>query len=412
YTGCLAHAEVTFVEETGQVSRIVGYFEHNTRCKETVLTRFPAVPLHPHVVEIALLQLRAGADIAQIRNKNLEMFTRKLYRGQSTADPAQLNVRYELQTSDFSRLYRQHYRNDYGIDVSTPPEHNVDNWLDPSSPHYKHEIATSVFHYAARAEQNDRFKVCIATPEMREAAWKYCHHKQLVLDGTFGVCTSRLLLWIAMGVDEARHGVPVAMFLFSAPSGSRATHAGYNSEILTELLGKWRDWMGSRAGEPFEPFAAMTDTDTKERTALLRIWPAIVLLLCKFHVRQCWTNKRNLLFNKQPAFWRAYLESRTRSLEEALLQTTCYEDAVLLLDIEEAVLRAISKDEPSEKASSAGLSYLSYIRTTWMPKDMWVGWSRRGREEAARRMAIPVEDVLPTTNHLEAFNGSLKKTHL
>lgn len=246
------------------------------------------------------------------------MFSGALYRDQQGADRTQLNARYELQSGDFSRLYRRHYRDMYHIDVSTPAEYNVDNWLDPSSPHYKPEVATSIFHYAARVEESEeRLKVCIATPEMREAAWKYCHGKQLILDGTFGVCTSRLLLWIAMGVDEAGHGIPVALFLFSAPTGTRATHAGYDTNIITELLTEWKTWMGTREDGGFAPCVGMTDSDTKERAALLRVWPDIILLLCKFHLRQCWTNKRNSLFSKLPPFWRSYVEGRARTLEEA-----------------------------------------------------------------------------------------------
>ena len=65
YTGCLAHADITYVEtpngSPGEILRIIGYFQHNTACSESVLVRFPAVPLHAHVVEVALQQLRAGA---------------------------------------------------------------------------------------------------------------------------------------------------------------------------------------------------------------------------------------------------------------------------------------------------------------------------------------------------------------
>ena len=67
---------------------------------------------------------------------------------------------------------------------------------------------------------------------MDAAAWEYGHHSQVMLDGTFGVCTTRLLLFIAMAVDEQGKGVPIAFFLFSAPTGNRATHAGYNTAIL------------------------------------------------------------------------------------------------------------------------------------------------------------------------------------
>lgn len=95
-----------------------------------------------------------------------------------------------------------------------------------------------------------------------------------------------------------------------------------------------------------------------------------------------------------------------------LLQTVSYEHAQQLLAAEELVFRAIATDEPGSKAQDAGLSFLAYLQSTWMPQVMWTSWSRKGREDAARRMGIPFENVLPTTNHLEAFNGSLKKTHL
>jgi hypothetical protein len=99
---------------------------------------------------------------------------------------------------------------------------------------------------------------------MVEASWKYVQQKQLVLDGTFGLCASRLLLWIAMGVDDNNHGIPVALFLFSAPSGMKATHVGYDTRILAKSLQAWRAFLGERDGVQFTPYVGMTDTDTKE----------------------------------------------------------------------------------------------------------------------------------------------------
>lgn len=89
-----------------------------------------------------------------------------------------------------------------------------------------------------------------------------------------------------------------------------------------------------------------------------------------------------------------------------------HEAAIKLLEDEEQILKAIATDDTGQKACSAGLAYLAYMRSQWMPRAMWEGWSRKGRIDAAKRMGIPVEGVLPTTNHLEAFNGSLKKNHL
>lgn len=252
------------------------------------------------------------------------------YRDQAQADahPAEANSRYNLQTSDFRSLYRRHYREAFGIDISVAPEQNVHNWLDPESRFFKRDIRDAVFHYSARTTEAERLKVCIATPEMQRAAWKYCHGGQLVLDGTFGLCDSRVLLWIAMGVDENNNGVPVAMFLFSAPTGNKATHAGYDTAILTELLTTWRDSL-TRTGPPpscssitpgtvFAPDVGMTDTDTKERGALLKVWPLILLLLCRFHIRQCWTNRRSSLIKTLAgSTWHEYTNKHLHTLEEA-----------------------------------------------------------------------------------------------
>lgn len=170
----------------------------------------------------------------------------------------------------------------------------MDDWLNPDSPNFRADVAEAVFHYSARAEAGDRFEICISTPEMDEAAWKHVHHLQLVLDGTFGVCSARLLLFIALGVDEDNKGVPIAFFLFSASTGAKATHASYNTAILEKLLQTWKMRITTKFGA-FEPYSAITDTDTKERGALLHIWPNVVLLICKFHLRQCWTNHRKKL---------------------------------------------------------------------------------------------------------------------
>ena len=46
----------------------------------------------------------------------------------------------------------------------------------------------------------------------------------------------------------------------------------------------------------FNPLVAIADTDTKWGGALKDVWPCIWLLLCCFHLWQCWTNqhKRSL----------------------------------------------------------------------------------------------------------------------
>jgi hypothetical protein len=149
---------------------------------------------------------------------------------------------------------------------------------------------------------------------MRSAAIRFIYQKQLVLDGTFGLSSARLLVWIAMGIDDNNHGLPVAFFLFSAPSGTKATHAGYNTSILAKLLGRWKALFSA---DNFEPSVAITDTDAKERGALIVTWPNITLLLCRFHLRQCWTNKRNSLLGAgQANFFMAHVTSRISDLDK------------------------------------------------------------------------------------------------
>jgi len=207
------------------------------------------------------------------------MFQNCAYREQLAFDPRTANHRYELLPSDFSSLYRKHnWQN--GINIEFAPEYNLDNWLNPKHPDYKPALHQAVFYYCSWSARDERLKVCISTKEMDTSAWKYGHRSQIILDGTFGVGSTYLLLFITMGVDEKGRGVPLAMLLFSAPTGNRATHAGYNTDILAELIEEWKSHLGQQNNNPFCPFAAITDTDTKERLALVQLWPLIILLLC------------------------------------------------------------------------------------------------------------------------------------
>ena len=63
-------------------------------------------------------------------------------------------------------------------------------------------------------------------------------------------------------------------------------------------------------------------------------------------------------------------------------------------------------------AATAGLTYLKYLTDTWMTLALWHGWSQKGRIEASFILKISIEGVIPTTNHLEVFNGVLKRKHI
>lgn len=66
----------------------------------------------------------------------------------------------------------------------------------------------------------------------------------------------------------------------------------------------------------------------------------------------------------------------------------------------------------ADRASNAGLEFIAYLRMTWLSYPLWYGWSRKGRLDAASRMGVMVDTVLSTTNHLESFNGVLKRRYI
>ncbi|KAL0568041.1 hypothetical protein V5O48_013952 [Marasmius crinis-equi] len=419
FTGCLGHVEVVENVDTKVVERIWGIFKHNEQCQKSVLTRLPSIPVHEHVWEVALSQMAIGASLTAIQDTNQRMARAKQYRGMESFDPTTSNVRYLLLPTDSSTLYSK-YGHSLGINVKVPPQYNISYWLDPSSTNYKPEIARAIFHYNERAEAGDRFEVCISTPEMDQAAWKYAHQAQLVLDGTFGVCTVRLLLFIALAIDSEGKGLPIALFLFSAPTGNRATHAGYNTAILEKVLRKWEGHLSSQrpGSERFTPRSTITDTDTKERAALVKVWPNVVLLLCKFHVRQCWTNNRKKVVGggdkAKPNFWKDHVRNHLRGLESLLLDTTTHQQAQDLIKNQYSYFDAIIADKNADatRAAEAGKKQLSYLNTNWMDIAMWRSWSKWGRLTVASLLKIKIEKVASTTNHLESFNGILKRKHL
>ncbi|KAI1783380.1 hypothetical protein LXA43DRAFT_977164 [Ganoderma leucocontextum] len=366
FTSCLAHVEVLSVQHTGKILRICGYFEHNQGCKSAFLARIPPIPLHPSVFAHALKQLQIGVQLTDIEAENRRMFQASQYPGQPRSI-RESSYRWLIRKSDTRSLYRQFNRL-RGIHTATAAHLNIDDWLDTTSPAYNPAFTNTVFHYSPRATKNEHFEVCISTADMRNAAWRYAHGSQLILDGTFGLCDRKLLLFILMATDEKGRGVPLVFLLFSAPSGNQQTSLGYNTEVLTRLLGHWRELLGDQDGHPFTPRVAITDTDLKERGALLKVFEDIWLLLCKFHTA-----------------YHTDIRNRLCHLEAALMETRSHEAA---------------KAHVAEERR-----HVDYLSNYWLDIDLWKSWSLYGREFAAERLGCEVEGVIPTTNHLESFNG-------
>lgn len=333
----------------------------------------------------------------------------KQYKDQP-ADLTKSPYRWHIRGHDTRSLYRQFNRLQ-GIKVTEQAHLNIDEWLDPESSQFNQRLCNAIFHYSPRATRGERFEACIATPEMKEAAWKYAHKSQIILDGTFGVCDKKILLFIIMGIDDLGKGVPLAFLLFSAPSGNRHTAAGYNTEIIANLVGMWKTSLGRKDGATFEAWVAITDTDLMERGALLIVFPQIWLLICKFHIRQSWRNHRNKeLKGDSPLL--VDVKNRLRRVEERLIHTTTILDARNIIGDEAVVLEEV-KAQGHISVAEKGLKHLNdYLLRYWCTENLWASWSDYGRRMAAGILNCPMEGVLPTTNHLESFNGVLKRKHL
>ena len=175
---------------------------------------------------------------------------------------------------------------------------------------------------------------------MREAAWKYAHRSQIILNGTFGVCNRKMLLFIVMAIDDDGKGVPLAFLLFSAPTKNKQTSAGYDTQILTELLREWKSALETRNGEAFTVHVAITDTDLMEQNTLAAVFDDIWLLICKFHFHQSLRNYRNRMLKGTSPFAHD-LKARMKRLETQLVHTTEHTAFLSLIQEEHEVMSAL-----------------------------------------------------------------------
>ncbi|RKO82786.1 hypothetical protein BDK51DRAFT_32840 [Blyttiomyces helicus] len=81
---------------------------------------------------------------------------------------------------------------------------------------------------------------------MLAAAWHYGHGKLILMDGTFGVCLQKILLFVVLVIDENYERVPVALFMFLAPTSNQQMSAGYDATILERFLSKRKVPLGTK----------------------------------------------------------------------------------------------------------------------------------------------------------------------
>ncbi|KAK7030508.1 hypothetical protein VNI00_014107, partial [Paramarasmius palmivorus] len=95
-----------------------------------------------------------------------------------------------------------------------------------------------------------------------------------------------------------------------------------------------------------------------------------------------------------------------------LISTTDHNIATIHVFQEHTYLTGLLSNPLSSNTAQGGLAHIAYLNENWMSESMWRSWSDWSRIAASARIGIPVDSVLPTTNHLEAFNAVLKRKHL
>ncbi|KAJ7679886.1 hypothetical protein B0H17DRAFT_1138902 [Mycena rosella] len=200
---------------------------------------------------------------------------------------------------------------------------------------------------------------------MNAAAWKYGHENQIMLDGTFGICDSRLLLFIVMVIDENRRGVPVAFLMFSAPTGKKQSSSGYNTEILTKLICAWKE-------------------DLQNVGTVTRFWGW----------SSSWKNHRNKLL-KGKSRLKIDLKHRLKRLEDSLVETKTIQDARGKLPKERELLSQLRDETSIQKA----IAHVDYLDSYWTTDNLWKSWSDFGRKVAPSLLECETDGVHCHSDH-------------
>ncbi|KAF8168414.1 hypothetical protein B0H34DRAFT_779746 [Crassisporium funariophilum] len=390
--GCLCWIKLVTVHDENHginnhmiaIDEISGILDHSEHCKEQIeMEQNLRVPLSPELQNYALELLQENTPLCLLRSK-CTIWAEQRWPG----IPGDLHYRYRLTPHDASSLYCTISR-ERGIPQRLAAEDNLDKWFRTEKPQPPSPLLIqSCFHYQPHKKGvSDRFKIILATPEMQEAAWKYGHKKQVLMDLTFGVCSARTLLVILMALNKTGTGIPICFMM--------ATHSDYNGRLLTRLLNLYKAKMGRNdLGKEFDISVGNTDNDSWERKALLANWKGIFLLLCMFHVWQAWRNGLNKSLRPVPK-GDGRQTVRTR-IGKFLMK--------LLKDITEGKKRS----KATKCQSKAALDFLAYLRSYVKQRVYWMSWSPAGAIEAANWLGVPVSQIARTTNALESFNGRIK----
>src|ERR1043165_1314927 len=102
---------------------------------------------------------------------------------------------------DISNIIREFHKIKLHINTRMKVEHSLKNIFGDNNKIESNVIIKEVcFHYQTKTKDS-RLEIGLSTKEQRELAWIYGHQNILLLDGTFGICNRKILLFIILILD-------------------------------------------------------------------------------------------------------------------------------------------------------------------------------------------------------------------
>ncbi len=420
---CIFHFPDRFLTHTctlGSVAvailEISGILSHSEACRQREdMEHPPRIPLYPDVRKYALCLLRERALINMIRSQCKKYSSSRW--GNTVGDN---HYRFHLAIHDSSSLY-QTAATKIDIPQRSKPEENLHRWFSPNTSASDPLLTASCLHYqphiaATEHTREQRFELIIATPQMREAAWRHGHGQLLHMDLTFGVCTAQTLLLILLVADKHGKGIPLAYIIFTAQNKTKAVHANYNTALLTHLLERYRAGMGVNAEGLMIMFRiAMLDMNPCKFDGLSTNFDLIFILICIFHVWQAWRNGlTKYLGSVSKGEPRQDVRKQLGNFLICLMRDIVnYNEACQLYNNKISFFTVLSRNHniTSRKQGIGALSFLAYFKRYVKTYNDWLPWSPAGPIKAGEILGKDPTTIPCTNNMLEGFNGRIKGKH-
>ncbi|KAJ3259513.1 hypothetical protein HK104_006918, partial [Borealophlyctis nickersoniae] len=205
------------------------------------------MPLHPLMRDFAINELKSNLSTRDILH-SYSARVEESFGGEVVFE----DKRVLLEASDVCNLRRGVNRSQFGIDTTRTVEHELLRLFGPTSE--PSTVKNAAFWFKPKGSgEEDRFELGLATAEQRALAWNHANGNVIMVDGTFGISKHKLLLFIVLTLNENKHVIPLAYFVFSPPTGNKQTSSGYDGAVLTRLFAKYRAGLEKDADLKFEP---------------------------------------------------------------------------------------------------------------------------------------------------------------